>query len=291
MKKLTSMLLALLMTLSMVGGAFAQSEKPYDGTTITLMMDQGAYTTMWDEVFLDIIDEIAEETGIQVDLQPIQNFMDMIQIKLATNEIPDMWAHNVPQNCFLFNAPENCIVLNDAPWFERLNNTEHYLYTDGNLYAQPMQSATWFPGIYYNKEILKQAGYDGDVHPTTMQELYDICAAIQENCPGITPIYMVDGNTTRTQLFVTMGLGVGLANQPETWEKLMSNQLKFADVPECIRIMEDFKYFYDNGYVNADHMSVANEDAVMAMANGTAAMFICDETFATNIYNTNPQMS
>ena len=254
----------------------SETEKPYDGVTISMMMNQGSYATTFSGVFLDICDEIKEKTGITMDIQPVTDFMDVIQVKLATNEIPDIFVHNLPQNVKLFNAQENCVVMNDQPWFERMSSPDTVLYEDGNLYGMPIQSATWFPAIYYNKDILKQAGYE-DPHPTTMDELYEICEAIKTNCPDITPLYMMDNDTTRTQLFMTMGLGVALNDQKEVYDKLQSGELKFSDVPEIKRVTEDFKKFYDLGYVNPDHMSTRIDDGVLNMAGGTAAMVIADE--------------
>ena len=267
----------------------SETEKPYDGVTISMMMNQGSYATTFSGVFLDICDEIKEKTGITMDIQPVTDFMDVIQVKLATNEIPDIFVHNLPQNVKLFNAQENCVVMNDQPWFERMSSPDTVLYEDGNLYGMPIQSATWFPAIYYNKDILKQAGYE-DPHPTTMDELYEICEAIKTNCPDITPLYMTDNDTTRTQLFMTMGLGVALNDQKEVYDKLQSGELKFSDVPEIKRVTEDFKKFYDLGYVNPDHMSTRIDDGVLNMAGGTAAMVIADEWVLQDIVNQNPDL-
>lgn len=118
------------------------TEKPYDGVTITMMMNQGTYATTFSGVFLEICEEIEEKTGITMDIQPVTDFMDVIQVKLATNEIPDIFVHNLPQNVKLFNAQENCVVMNDQPWFERMTSPDTVLYEDGNLYGMPVQSAT-----------------------------------------------------------------------------------------------------------------------------------------------------
>ena len=110
-----------------------------------MMMNQGTYATTFSGVFLEICEEIEEKTGITMDIQPVTDFMDVIQVKLATNEIPDIFVHNLPQNVKLFNAQENCVVMNDQPWFERMTSPDTVLYEDGNLYGMPIQSATWFP--------------------------------------------------------------------------------------------------------------------------------------------------
>ena len=78
------------------------TEKPYDGVTITMMMNQGTYATTFSGVFLEICEEIEEKTGITMDVQPVTDFMDVIQVKLATNDIPDIFVHNLPQNVKIF---------------------------------------------------------------------------------------------------------------------------------------------------------------------------------------------
>lgn len=54
------------------------TEKPYDGVTITMMMNQGTYATTFSGVFLEICEEIEEKTGITMDIQPVTDFMDVI---------------------------------------------------------------------------------------------------------------------------------------------------------------------------------------------------------------------
>ena len=121
-----------------------------------------------------------------------------------------------------------------------------------------------------------------------MKELYEICEAIKTKCPDVTPLYMMDNDTSRTQLYMTMGLGVALNDQKEIYDKLQTGELKFSDVPECKQVMEDFKKFYDLGYVNSDHMSTRVDDGVLNMAGGTAAMMIADEWTLQDVMNQNP---
>ena len=59
-------------------------------------------------------------------------------------------------------------------------------------------------------------------------------------------------------------------------------------MPECKQVLEDFKKFYDLGYVNSDHMSTMVDDGVLNMAGGTAAMMIADEWTLQDVMNQNP---
>lgn len=184
------------------------SDASAEGVTITFMPTQAGFIDHFDGVFSDkIIPDFEAETGIKVDVQVVPDTSnEMVKLKLATGEAPELWSQNVPQMVQTFNATENCVVLDDQPWVERLSNPDLLRYEgDGHIYGMPLTSAQFFPAAYYNKGVLEEIGIV-DPQPTTYQEFLDLCQQIKD--AGVVPVYMTDKDAWTTQMFTTNGLGV-----------------------------------------------------------------------------------
>jgi multiple sugar transport system substrate-binding protein len=66
--------------------------------------------------------------------------------------------------------------------------------SDGNTYAVPV--STDVRGLWYNKDVMEQAGLGRDWQPETWQDILDACAAIKENCDDdVVPIWFACSNT------------------------------------------------------------------------------------------------
>ena len=144
---------------------------------------------------------------------------------------------------------------------------------EGNIYGMPLASSGSAIGVAYNKEILRQAGYENP-NPQTWDEFVDILEAVKQKCPGVTPIFMSDADTWTTQVFIDTGLSVALGEKgTEVYKKVVNNEIKMADIPEYKQIPENFKSLYDNGYVNADHLSATYDMGNEAVATGKAAIY------------------
>lgn len=259
------------------------SDASAEGVTITFMPTQAGFIDHFDGVFSDkIIPDFEAETGIKVDVQVVPDTSnEMVKLKLATGEAPELWSQNVPQMVQAFNATENCVVLDDQPWVERLSNPDLLRYEgDGHIYGMPLTSAQFFPAAYYNKGVLEEIGIV-DPQPTTYQEFLDLCQQIKD--AGVVPVYMTDKDAWTTQMFTTNGLGVVMEGQDDVWDKLLTNEQKFADVPEFTKLLQDFMKLYELGYVNEDHMSQPYDSLAGAMASGKYAMCINSESAISDI--------
>ena len=66
--------------------------------------------------------------------------------------------------------------------------------TDGNTYAVP--TSTDVRGLWYNKDVMEQAGLGRDWQPETWQDVLDACQAIKDNCESdVVPIWFACSNT------------------------------------------------------------------------------------------------
>lgn len=267
-----------------------ESDASAEGVTITFMPTQAGFIDHFDGVFSDkIIPDFEAETGIKVDVQVVPDTSnEMVKLKLATGEAPELWSQNVPQMVQAFNATENCVVLDDQPWVERLSNPDLLRYEgDGHIYGMPLTSAQFFPAAYYNKGVLEEIGIV-DPQPTTYQEFLDLCQQIKD--AGVVPVYMTDKDAWTTQMFTTNGLGVVMEGQDDVWDKLLTNEQKFADVPEFTKLLQDFMKLYELGYVNEDHMSQPYDSLAGAMASGKYAMCINSESAISDINTKYPDV-
>ncbi len=61
---------------------------------------------------------------------------DLVRVKLATGEAPEIWSANVPQMNASFNAPENCYAFDEESWVNRLSVPGFWADpNDGKLYC------------------------------------------------------------------------------------------------------------------------------------------------------------
>lgn len=66
--------------------------------------------------------------------------------------------------------------------------------SDGNTYAVPV--STDVRGLWYNKDVLEQAGLGREWQPESWQDVLDACKAIKENCADdVVPIWFACSNT------------------------------------------------------------------------------------------------
>ena len=249
---------------------------------ISYMVSQADYN----EAYQTVAKKIKEEHGYEVEFQvvPDGEFKNLLQVKLATSEAPDVFETTAPNENETYNAYENCVDLSNEDWVSRLVTQDVIKdKTDGKIYAMPMQSASGFMGVFYNKQILADCGIENP-HPTTYAEFLKILETIKQKGGGVTPIYMTNGDTWTTQIFMTAGYPVSLNEQAEeVYAKLLRNELKWTDVPEVKMVLDRYKELYDLGYVNEDAISATYDTAADKIATGEAAMYLNVEGFANDL--------
>lgn len=246
----------------------------------------------WRDIFLTVAKEIEADHGIGIDLVTLPNeqIESMISVKLATNDAPDIFFSNSPQTVEQYNATQTCLPLDDQPWVERLVAPDLLRYQgDGKIYAMPSrESSSFYGGAYYNKALMEECGIV-DPEPQTYEEFLDILAAIK--AAGKTPIHMTDKDGWCTQVWTTVGWGVALDDQKDSvYPKLNSNQIRFAEIPELVTVLQQLQDLYTAGYVNEDHMSQTYDTAKVAIGEGKAVMAIQGEWFATDLHAIYPDV-
>lgn len=273
MKKILTVLLIAAMMLTFAG--IASAEEPTG--TLSIFASKDA----WKDGFDEALAQIEANYGISADVTLVADdtFTEVIGVKLATGDVPDIFVANTPQVATQVNAPTNCIVLDDEPWVERLVDPDFLRYSvDGHIYAQPVyQPLSFFGGIYYNKDIMSACGIE-DPNPKTFDEFLEICQTVKD--AGYIPIWMTDADSWTTQVWTTVGWGVALDHRKDTiYDELLTNKVDFQDVPEIVDVLQKLQDLYNAGYVNEDHLSSSYETSFAALAEGRAAMVVEGEWF------------
>lgn len=287
--KLIALIVCALMTAS---GLFASGTNEAAGTgakkitKVTLMTTQ----SRWKDVFNQMATAIKADTGYEVEFQvvPDDQVTLLVRAKLATGEVPDIIDYNVPTNNADLNVEANIVPLDNEPWIPRLINPKLIKdLVDGKIYALPSFSSSFYGAVYYNKDVFKKLGIS-EQQPKTYEEFLNVLRKIKNSGTGITPIYTSEKDSWTTQIFPTLGFGVSLADKQDVWSKLLTNKVKWSEVPEFKKILSDYMVLFNEGLVNKDHLSATYDMAKEALATGSAAMVLNGEWIVTDILSKVP---
>lgn len=195
MKKLMTRLLAASMVCSLLVGtgltetkAENATDKPYAGTTISILLNSSAQSTFIQEHLA----EFTEETGIQVNCEQLSN--DQLNTKILVS----MAAGGKDLDMFMFMAYQNTLQYVQNGWLEPLN--EYYAddaefdiddfmeggitagTVDDKLYGIPICSEHVI--VFYNKAMIEEAGIDVSAIQT-YEDLEEACKTVEEKLDGV----------------------------------------------------------------------------------------------------------
>lgn len=298
MKKLVSGVLALGIALSMVacgtnsssdpvstaGGTNAANDKG-EAVTITALIQQSRNF----DGLQEMIKKLAEEENIIIDAQivPDDEALNMIKMKLNSGEAPDIIDYNVPAIYNVVDAPEYFADMSNEEWTKRLVIPENVVCKeDGKIYGFPFLSVPGTHGFIYNKDVFEAAGVTEE--PATWDELLAACEKIKAT--GVVPIYMPKDSWV-PQILMTDNFAKALGSEKSAdfAEKVMKNEAKWTDVPEFAEVIDKYLELYEKGYVNTNFTSAVYDDAIAAVADGSAAMHFNGDFFAASVLDANPK--
>jgi raffinose/stachyose/melibiose transport system substrate-binding protein len=254
-----------------------------EAVTISILTAQGSYRA---EAFTAMAEKMKEKYNYTIDFQvlPDDQYYVLARAKVATNEVPDIIEYNTPSNNIELGATENCVPLNDQPWVDRLVNPDLLQDpNDGNIYAMPRDSGSFFGAAYYNKALLEELGVSTE-QPATMDEFIARLQEIKDKSNGeVTPLYATNADSWTTQVYMTLGFAVyNYPDDTDIFNKLLKNELTFSDAPGFKEVMSQYKSFYDLGLVNKDHLSASYEMAKEALPTGKAAVYLNGEWYVSD---------
>ena len=260
----------------------AETTASVAGRTLTIAASQN-----WvkEDVEKELIDDFTAETGVIVDLQvnPDDQYQNIIKTKLNTGEAPDIffWQSGIA----LKQIPEeNVFDLSNEPWVPRLKDWARAGATiDGKLWGLNIWSVDGW-AMLYNTAIFDK--YSLTV-PKDYAGFLEICKTLKSN--GINPIYEWPADLWHTPLYMNETAAVVNYNNPGTYDKLNSGELKFVDIPEFELCLTQLKELADLGYLGKDYMSGLWSEAINAMGTGKNAMILAYTSFQMEVADGYPE--
>lgn len=147
-----------------------------------------------------MVEKLEEEENIVIDFQviPDDQFDNLLQMKINSNEAPDLIVYQFPQLYSQVNPEEHFLALDDCEWQSKVLAPELSTY-NGKSYGFVFEASNGFQAMVYNKTVFEE----NDIEvPTTTEELY--AAADKLKTAGITPFVLASDNWI-PQIWMTSG--------------------------------------------------------------------------------------
>jgi len=243
-------------------------------------------------VFDRAIKEFEEKyPHIKIDLPSIasQQYQAQIQAAISGNDLPDIFANHssVPLDQLhqldLIRELEDVFTERKKEEFYEGTWTDGYTTMDGKVYAIPHFTPRRFAHVmFYNKDVLENAGLTEQDVPKTWDELIAVGQKIRENSPDdVYPLILgVKTDWLMTGFIGQMATAISPEVIPNSGFNLKTGQYEFnsagyVETIEFIKKLQDEKILHPNSLV------INYREASSLFAGGKAA-FVIDGTFLTS---------
>ncbi|MDI4644056.1 ABC transporter substrate-binding protein [Cohnella hashimotonis] len=250
--------------------ASAGASAPAETNKTPVKLTFATYNAWWNmENLQKAIKMYEEETGntIEPQIYPDDQFMNVLKAKLATGDVPDVFAFNPSVKDF---GQDQLAPLN-GPWVDKLDKSRAVKngYTwagDDKVYVAPYGS-TSFMGLMYNKDVVAKAGVT-----LPLKTYGDLLAAAEKiKAAGAIPLYMPNKEAWTAQIDVFAGSQYIAMKNPDFAQQVASGKLKYQDEPLLVDMFKRIADFQKKGYMNADMASATMPMAEQALAEGKTA--------------------
>ncbi|KFI92961.1 ABC transporter substrate-binding protein [Bifidobacterium stellenboschense] len=263
--KFSKMLVAAAATVAMIvplaacGGGAADSGK----TTIT-------YFSWNNEKMMSPIVKAFEEANpdIKVEMSAAQgqatDYAQTLTTRVAGGQVPDVFHMSIETRNEVLDAGLARDITNED-FVKNLPKSQTDLYTrDGKVYG--MSPTAWIGGIVYNKDLLKEVGYDSV--PETLDEFIDLGKKLQEK--NITP-YMEDMSVVSGSFQPMLGgyyakQGIETSKWPE-----LDEGGKFSE--QWTPVLKQWTKLVDSGTLPKETVGVSADQIKQNFMTGQLAMF------------------
>ncbi len=235
------------------------------------------------DVDRELAAKFEEETGIAIDFQlsPDDQYQTIIKSKLNTGEGPDIFMSYSGTKLRDYNPEKNVVDLSGESWVSKLEKWA----VDGNsikgkLYAQNTAGVDDTNGVLYKKSVFKRLGIEV---PSNYEEFKGVCDKLKE--AGITPVYEFVKDLWHTHYWMEGASALALQSDPDLYEKLNTNKIGFADVPEFVKAMEQLQEMEKAGYFGENHMSNIYDNSYAALEDETYGMIIIHGSYPNEMKN------
>ncbi|MDC7287077.1 extracellular solute-binding protein [Blautia schinkii] len=278
MKKVLVGALASVMAISSLSCiTVAAAEKPFEGETITVLVD-----TDFTRIGFDAVCEAAKEKlGLEVEVETRVNGSEgdnVVKTRLVAGEMTDICYYNSGSLLKALNPADYFLDLSDQEFMSKLEDT--YLSTvtvDGAAYGIPFESAA-VGGIFYNREKYEEYGLSV---PKTWDEFLVNCDKLKE--AGETAVIGTYADSWTSQipyLFDNYNL---VAEEPDFLDNFEAGTAKWAETEAGIK---SFQKIADiSKYFNEDYTASTYDDGVDKIAMGDGIHLFMFSSFLPNLYD------
>ncbi len=192
---------------------------------------------------------------------------NLVKTRLATGEMSDVFQYNSGSLLQALNPTSTLLDLSGESWAANVDDNFKASVTSGKgMYGAPTGTVQ-AGGIIYSKKIYDKLGLKV---PTTWAEFMDNNKAIK--AAGITPVFQAYGDSWTSQLIVLADYANVASSDPAWASSYTANKRTFSTSP-AFDSFQHLQDLHDAGYFNKDFASAKNDNAIKALADGTAAQY------------------
>ena len=203
------------------------------------------------------VEEIAGSSTANMDAK--------LKVQISSGELPDAFYTNDKSIIDLARKSDllqdmKTMLDQDEEFRQDLDMTDIETWNEGTEHVYGICSSKDFFGYFYNKRLLKEAGYDK--FPESWEEFYVMCDKLKEN--GVAPMSL----ETKTAWYSSLTMLATLAGNSETGNK-MANTVGVVDynTPEFIEAAENLQ----NMFLNYTTVDAPGSDVSVALNNFTGS--------------------
>ena len=283
MKKLSAILLALAVILSLVACAGGGGTEGPREAELNVMMSFPQYMEQWEAYVKQFEAKMLAEENIKVkvnlEMPASGEYESILQARLSGDDAPDLYTLHC-NNLGTYNKAGYLYDLSGEPLANVIyDNVKETVTIDGKLLAGPIESQAW--GVLYNKAIFKECGLEA---PETLSDLKAICQTLTGK--GYTPFMLAFQEQWVPQLMTGLTLGDIVSGKITDWlDRMYKDKGSYEEVREIFDVID---LIMQNGTDRA--MEEGSEAGAADFALGKAAMFVQGTWASNTIMTTNPDM-
>lgn len=268
-------------------GTQPQQEPELEGE-ITIMHYLGGEAR--NKLFNTLMDEFSEKYP-KVDFESsgtdYANYMTLIRTKAAAGDMPDFFMATPIKVTDIVDSGK-AMDLKAAGLLDTLplegDVYKECEFPDGGIYGMPMSLKLF--AVYYNADIFQKYGIQV---PKTNSEFLAVCQKLKDN--GVDPFIRAYKDYTQLYADIKLGLVPALAENGHSdyYAQLMSGQKKFADYPEFISTIDDFRKRLE--WSRIDDLANDTNKAAELFAQGKGAMYMGLLSVVSSCFTINPDFN
>lgn len=243
------------------------SEKPYEGVSLTMMIDNA---TDDGTGYTSVLKLAEEKLGIKVkvEVRPSGDEGDnLVKTRLASGDMADLCIYNTGALLSALNPSEYFIDITDSAVADTLDDAfTQAASVDGKLYGVPYCNSS-SGGVLYNKEVYEK--YNLEV-PETWEEFIENCNTLKS--AGETALIGSFGDSWTAQVPFLADNYALLQAEPDFPENFTKGTVKYAETEASLRSWEKLSEL--TPYYNEDYLATTYNDACDMLANGDGAQYI-----------------